>query len=127
MGCALLSSPSSSENSDPQKSERPWEYATHMVAVIKCGHLWRKKVQISIVKMNSVGTCFPIGIEKFWLRESHSFGMFLIKKKTTKLLQQISSPHSTCEEVAVGTVIICGGSGCCHEVGPTGLIIKFPQ
>ena len=104
MGCALLSSPSSSENSDPQKSERPWEYATHMVAVIKCGHLWHKKVQISIVKMNGVGTCFPIGIEKFWLRESHSFGMFLIKKKTTKLLQQISSLHSTCEEVAAGTV-----------------------
>ena len=44
MGCALLSSPSSYENSDPQKSERPWEYVTHMVAVIKCGHLWRKKV-----------------------------------------------------------------------------------
>ena len=81
MGCALLSSPSSSENSDPQKSERPWEYATHMVAVIKCGHLWRKKVQISIVKMNSMGTCFPIGTEKIWLHKSHSFGMFLIKKK----------------------------------------------
>src|ERR1700691_4419881 len=31
---------------------------------------------------------------------------FLSKKKNTKLLQQISGPHSTCEEVVVGTVAI---------------------
>ena len=65
MGCALLSSPSSSENSDPQKSEQPWEYVTRMVAVIKCGHLWRKKVQNLLAKMNSVETCFPIETEIF--------------------------------------------------------------
>src|ERR1700683_73902 len=98
MGCALLSSPSSFENSDLQKSERPWEYVTHMVAVIKCGHLWRKKVQISIVKMNSVGTCFPIRTEKFWLRESCSFSMFLINKKKLRFWHKISAPPSTSEE-----------------------------
>ena len=89
MGCASLSS----ENSDPQKSERPWEYIMHMVAVIKCGHLWRKKNLLA--KMNSVETCFPIRTEFFLLRESHSFGMFLIGKKSAKLLQQIIKPHST--------------------------------
>jgi hypothetical protein len=55
-------------------------------------------------KMNSVGTCFLIGTEKIWLRESHPFGMFLIEKKYAKLSQQISGPHSTCEDVAAGTV-----------------------
>jgi hypothetical protein len=30
--------------------------------------------------------------------------MFLIKKKSAKLLQQISGPHSTCKEVVVGTI-----------------------
>ena len=30
--------------------------------------------------------------------------MFLIKKNSAKLLQQISSPHSTCDEVVAGTV-----------------------
>ena len=60
--------------------------------------------KISLAKMNSVGTYFLIGTGKIRLRESHSFGMFLIKKKSAKLLQQIYGPHSTCEEVAVGTV-----------------------
>ena len=60
--------------------------------------------KISLAKMNSVGTYFPIRTEKIRLRESHSFGMFLIKKKSAKLLQQIYGPHSTCEEVVVGTV-----------------------
>jgi hypothetical protein len=42
MGCALLSLPSRFENSDPQKSEQPWEHL-HMVAVFKYGNLWRQK------------------------------------------------------------------------------------
>src|ERR1700689_2756369 len=60
--------------------------------------------KISLAKMNSVGTYFLIGTGKIRLRESHSFGMFLIKKKSANLLQQIYGPHSTCEEVVVGTV-----------------------
>src|SRR5882762_733149 len=64
---------------------------------------WRKSPSR---KVNSMGTLFPIGKEKIGLRGSHSFGRFLIEKKSAKLLQQISSPHSTCEEVVTGTVPI---------------------
>jgi hypothetical protein len=53
--------------------------------------------------MNSVGIYYPVGKGKNRLRKSHSFGMFLIKKKNAKLLQQISDPHS--REVAVGTIL----------------------
>jgi hypothetical protein len=60
--------------------------------------------KILLAKMNSVGKYFPIRTGKIRLRELHSFGMFLIKKKSAKLLQQISGPHSTCEEVVAGTV-----------------------
>ena len=59
MGCALLSPTSSSENSDPQKSERPWEYITHTVVVIKCGHLWRQKVQNLPRENEQHGNIFP--------------------------------------------------------------------
>jgi hypothetical protein len=59
----------------------------------------------SLTKMNSVGIYYPIGKGENRLRKSHSFGMFLIKKKSAKLLWQISSPHSTCEEDVTGTIV----------------------
>jgi hypothetical protein len=61
--------------------------------------------------MNSVGMYYPIWTGKIRLRESHSFGMFLIKKKSAKLFRQISGPHNTCEEVMAGTIHLHWCSG----------------
>ncbi len=65
--------------------------------------------------MNSVGICYPIGTGKIRLHVAHSFGMFLIKKKLAKLSPQISGPHSTCEEVVAGTIVLeCIQQKSCH-------------
>jgi hypothetical protein len=60
--------------------------------------------ETSLTKMNGVGIYYLTGTSKFRLRKSHSFGMFLIKKKSTKLFGPVYGPHSTCEEVVSGTI-----------------------
>jgi hypothetical protein len=71
--------------------------------LLECKHFDKK---ISLPKTNIMGIYYPIGTGKKRLHQAHSFGMFLIKKKSAKVLQQISGPHTTCKEVVVGTIML---------------------
>jgi hypothetical protein len=51
--------------------------------------------------------------------------MFLIKKNSAKLLQQISGLHSTCEEVVTGTVARYSSDQCAY--GSAGLCVRNPR
>ena len=108
-GCALLSSPSSfkiSENSDPRKNERPWEYIPHIVVVIKCGNLWHKEymhIYWNLSPINYIDNVERL-IVRVWKRSTEVSGIsrlvdgfFGILETSLELLSEPS-----CESLGVG-------------------------